>query len=299
MNIFAFKTLNVKLILFFIVVVAKTEECEKSQLPAPIFTQVINPQSSTVYYYFSKLGVTNFDWKNSQEKKDLDSLLLQKGVKTASYIAPNFGEEWYAVKKIGDPSRSMSTEELHSLLQKKEQELGLHNIKQRIVVGFSMGAINAMNLALSHPHDYHQVISISAPFTVTGDPSRPHLLPDYWRSFVLARRASGKQIWKIPLFVIGSAMLAKRFRKILGNTTWDEVDPFHFITTLPLRDFPSMLFFYGGKDLFIKDWHVQLRALAQQLGSDRVTVKEVAGSKHSGPYSTQEQAQFLFTNWRE
>lgn len=115
-------------------------------------------------------------------------------------VSVSFGPEWLLLPDSGSPGSGKLSAFLDEIMPKVEQQTGVP--RYRVLLGASMGGLNALLAALHAPHTFDRVVALCPPlYRLQGMPT----LGDVWH---LSRRTGAKLHLTFGLF-----FKAKRYLK--------------------------------------------------------------------------------------
>jgi len=129
-----------------------------------------NPGSSNrdILYFFHGLGGNEGQWNKQRFFRQVRKRWAQTGKEVPVVVQFSFGKDWFLNEKSKDSVGFMPIV-LNNVFPKIEKELVENFSGKRIIMGFSMGGFNSIQLVLKHPELFERAALI-CPAILDFDP---------------------------------------------------------------------------------------------------------------------------------
>jgi len=233
-------------------------KCFEEDAPEPwsycISTTPGSDSTDVLYHFHGRRGDAN--WWNDREyyTGDVHRAWLAAGSSAPRVVGVSFGPLWLLTEGGEEPQERRLRTFLDVVVPRVESKLG--EVGQRMLVGESMGGVNALLVATSGDARFDRVAALCAPLSETS----PHEGP--WRLARAARRANAS---------VGKALLLSSLGRWAYPTeeSWAANDPLQRLRRRPPAYIPSLYVSCGERD----PWGC--------LPASRVLVSELRKAGHS------------------
>lgn len=212
---------------------SKSEAFTKEKLNFSIYRASTGVNQDVIYHFHGR-NLDNTIWNDDTYFTSLIQSHWQTSkVKPPTVVLISYGPEWLLTPKNSKPESGLM-DDFISNLPFIESKIG--KPKNRILVGESMGGLNALILGLSHPELFSRVASLC-----------PGVYLDSPFSDFDKIKAAMKRTGADPKVALGIYLMAKKY--VSNEGEWNKISPIELIKKANM-DYPELYLSCGLYDKF-------------------------------------------------